>query len=270
MKKILILVSLLAIGSCSAPILTQDKDICFLLYNMKTEKFEDVVGGARCDKRNSPCSTFKIPLALMSFDAKILRDENTLFLWDGQESNMVSSWNKDHTAASWMKESVIWYSQEVAKIMGKPKMQNYLNKFEYGNKDFSGDQEWAWLTPAPFIRKKFAPSIQISAYEQIEFLKKLWTNKLPVSPHALEVTKKITYLETSKNGYTLHGKTGSGFIGENAEYGLGWFVAHVEGHGKEYLAVYTFNDLHPQKERAFSGMISKESMKKILEKKDLW
>ncbi len=260
-----LLLSLLLI-SCSSVKIESNTDACFLLYNLKTNQYEKTVGGARCEERFAPCSTFKVPLAVMSFDAGILRDENTSFLWDGVMRSTVPAWNQDHTAFSWMQNSVVWYSQELTKIMGAKKVQTYLNKFEYGNKDFTGSLTKAWLTPP----EKKDSSIRISAYEQIDFLKKLWGGTLPASKKSMETAKKITYLETSKNGFTLHGKTGSGKIGESLELRLGWFVAHIEGNGKEYLAVYTFNDKKPIKNPSFGGPASKEMMKKYLAAEDLW
>ncbi|HBS51609.1 MAG TPA: penicillin binding protein transpeptidase domain-containing protein, partial [Coxiellaceae bacterium] len=36
----------------------------------------------RCNERVFACSTFKIPIAIMAFDQKILQDENTVIKWD--------------------------------------------------------------------------------------------------------------------------------------------------------------------------------------------
>jgi beta-lactamase class D len=266
MKKLISLLSLGIIAGCSAVKLPSKVEDCFLLYNVKTGQYEKSVGGARCEERFSPCSTFKVPLAVMSFDAGILRDENTSFLWDGRR-RMLSVWNQDHSAKTWMQNSVVWYSQELTKIMGEKKLQSYMNKFEYGNKDSSGSLTTSWLT----MKNRAESTIKISAYEQVDFLKKLWSGKLPVSQKAIDITKKITYLETSKNGFVLNGKTGSGQMGENMDRRLGWFVAHIEGNGKEYIAVYTFNDKKAApKDAPYAGPEAKEKLKSLLAKEDLW
>lgn len=267
MEKIFFAIGLSFLSACSlAPKFGSQTDTCFLLYNLKTSQYEKVIGGARCEERYTPCSTFKVPLAVMSFDAGILRDENTSFLWDGVVRSKIPVWNQDHTAMSWMQNSVVWYSQELTKMMGKKKAQDYLKKFQYGNEDFSGSLTQAWLLPIDLSQS----TIKISAYEQIEFMKKLWTGTLPAKKKALDITKKITYLETSKNGFTLHGKTGSGSLGAQRNLRLGWFIAHIEGQGKEYLAVYTFNDKTPSKDLSYGGPLAKEEMKKILIKEKLW
>ena len=266
MKKLISLLAFGMIAGCSAVKLPSKVEDCFLLYNVKTGQYEKTVGGARCEERFPPCSTFKVPLAVMSFDAGILRDENTSFLWDGVYRSL-PNWNRDHTAFSWMQNSVVWYSQEVTKIMGPKKLKNYLEKFNYGNKDSSGSLTKSWLTP----REREQGTIRISAFEQVDFMKKLWTNTLPASQKSIETTKKITFLENSKNGFILSGKTGSGMIGENMDRRLGWFVAHLEGNGKEYIAVYTFNDKKPSKKDApFAGPEAKEKLKSLLAKEDLW
>ncbi len=265
MKKIITLLSLIALTGCSSIKLPSKTESCFLLYNVKTGEYEKTIGGARCEERHSPCSTFKIPLAVMSFDAVILRDENTSFLWDGRQ-RMLSVWNQDQSALSWMQNSVVWYSQEVTKIMGAKKLQSYMNKFNYGNKDSSGSLTTSWLTP----KNEAEATIKISAYEQVDFMKKLWSGTLPVSKKSIDITKKITYLETSKNGFVLNGKTGSVSLGPNRDRRLGWFVAHIEGQGKEYIAVYTFNDKEHIKDAGFGGPEAKEEMKKQLAKMKLW
>ena len=84
----------------------KNMNACFLLYNMKTKKFERVYGEERCKEQVAPCSTFKVPLAIMGFDSGSLKDEHTEFKWDG-EKRIIDSWNQDHTAETWMKNSVV-------------------------------------------------------------------------------------------------------------------------------------------------------------------
>ncbi len=75
----------------------KDMDGCFLLYNMKSGALENVIGDARCQERLSPCSTFKIPLAVMAFDAGILKDEAQVLKWDGIHNEREVA-NHDHDA----------------------------------------------------------------------------------------------------------------------------------------------------------------------------
>lgn len=62
------------------------------------------------------------------------------------------------------------------------KFQEYVTKFDYGNKDLSGDKGQnngltnAWLSS----------SLGISSLEQIAFLQKMLADKLPIKPHAIQ------------------------------------------------------------------------------------
>ena len=68
-----------------------------------------------------------------------------------------------------MRDSVVWVSQILARNIGTKKIEGYLDDFSYGNKDFSGGTEGAWLTPAPFLLATPNTSLKISAFEQGSF-----------------------------------------------------------------------------------------------------
>ena len=238
---------------------------CFLLYNMKTGKFDQVIGEENCKVRHSPCSTFKVPLAVMAFDSGILKDEMQILKWDGvKDSREVA--NKDHDARSWMKDSIVWFSQRLTPLMGKEKFQSYVDKFEYGNKDLSAGIKESWLvSPAAD-----GPALKISGYEQIEFMKKLWTGKLPSSPRATKLTQEITFLEMTPKGYSFSGKTGSNSYGKNSKKALGWFISHIQKGDEEYLTAGNFLDVKPAESTDPGGFRMKEITKQILIQKGLW
>ncbi len=204
----------------------------------------------RCVVQVSPCSTFKVALAVMAFDKGILKDENTTYKWDGVDRG-ITSWNRDTSAADWIKNSVVWYSQRITPQLGAPTIQGYLAKFIYGNQDISGGLTNFWL----------GSSLKISADEEILFLMRLWRNRLPASNRAMALTRKIMYLETSPSGMKLSGKTGSHVTGNDR---LGWFVGHVEGNGGEYLVAVNFSKQGPPKEKTYPGMVAEGICKNIL------
>ncbi|HXH74331.1 MAG TPA: penicillin-binding transpeptidase domain-containing protein [Bacteriovoracaceae bacterium] len=248
------------------PATLEKTSACFILYDLKKEKVVEVINEDRCNKRFPACSTFKIPLAVMAFDQGILRGPNSSpYEWDGKK-RMILTWNKNHTGKTWMQDSVVWFSQRMTKDMGRKKIQGYLDKFNYGNRDFSGGIEDAWLTPAPFLEKPPKTTVMISAMEQIEFMKALYLYRLPVSLNAMTMTQNLLPSETSQRGSVLTGKTGSGFVGEGSRRRLGWFVANVKSGTDEYLSVLSFDDNEP----GFGGNLAKESMKQILLEKGLW
>ncbi|MCP5940220.1 hypothetical protein NL351_30360, partial [Klebsiella pneumoniae] len=54
-------------------------------------------------------------------------------------------------------------------------------------------------------------SLQVSPQEQVGFIRKLLDRKLDTSDKACELTEKILPEFSSSDGWTLTGKTGSGF-----------------------------------------------------------
>lgn len=257
-------------GTKTAPTAAAEKNYfsdiqgCFLLYNVKTGAFEKVINAEICKERFPACSTFKVPLAVMAFDAKVLKDENTVSKWNGVKDVREAA-NKDHTAQTWMRDSVVWYSQRITPKLGKKKFQKYLNDFNYGNKDLSAGIKQAWLE-APSKKS----GLKISAYEQVEFMKALWQNKLPVSERSMQLTRDITYLETSPKGFKLNGKTGSNFYDKEHKVHFGWFIAHIQNDNQEYIAVTNFKDLTPNDVGNYGGPRAKALTKEILADQGLW
>ena len=222
------------------------RDGCFELYDLTADKLLIRSDPHRCAERTSPCSTFKVPLALMAFDQGILVDENSSMKWDGTKYSR-ESWNHDQTATTWMQNSVVWFSQRLTPRLGMKKVKRQLARFGYGNADMSGGITKAWLES----------SLLISADEQLNFWKRFWREELPVSKHAFDMTKKITLAETSPSGITLHGKTGSGT-------GLGWYAGHLTSGGREYVVVATYNERSPAPDDRPPGWIARDLAKSIL------
>ncbi|MDQ2633565.1 MAG: class D beta-lactamase [Pseudomonadota bacterium] len=179
-----------------------------------------------CNRRVPPASTFKVAIALMGYDAGFLKDETdpTLPFKEGYP-DWVESWRTDTDPAAWMKNSVVWYSQQVTQALGMEKFAGYVSAFGYGNEDVSGDAgkdnglKRSWLSS----------SLRISPLEQIDFLTKIIGRKFPVSAHAYEMTATIQTAFELPDGWTVRGKTGAGYS-VNADGSpdrrrpFGWFV----------------------------------------------
>lgn len=241
-----------------------NKKGCFLLYNLKTNAFEKQIGDS-CQDRLPACSTFKVPLAVMAFDSGVLKDEKQMLKWDG-EKRFLDVWNQDQDARSWIRESVVWFSQRITPIIGKKKLQHYLKTFKYGNQDLSTGITKAWLNSP----NNAHGALSINAYEQVAFLNKLWKDELPASKRSMELTRQITFLETSPNGFKLSGKTGSNFYDAEKKIQLGWFIAHVSNGEKEYVAVTNLSDVGPVETDKFGGFRAKEITKALLKNAGLW
>lgn len=178
-----------------------------------------------CDEEVTPASTFKIAIALMGLDAGLLQDEHSPALpFREGYPDWRPEWRQTINPSSWIKYSVVWYSQQVTQKLGPARFQDYVRAFHYGNEDVSGDPgkhnglTRAWLSS----------SLKISPHEQLAFLEKLLNRQLPVSSHALDTTRAITRIDPA-DGWEMHGKTGTGApIGADGTrdeaHSYGWFV----------------------------------------------
>ena len=135
--------------------------------------------GPHVEERISPCSTFKIALSLMGYDAGILIDE-TNPTWDFQDGydDWLVSWRAPLTPKSWMHYSCVWYSKVLSLRLGPEKIQSYLTSMEYGNKDMSGGLP----EPGPADPAWIDFSLTISPRQQVDFIQRMILAKLPISP----------------------------------------------------------------------------------------
>jgi beta-lactamase class D len=167
-----------------------------------------VFNGERASKRFSPASTFKIPHALFALDAGIVRDEFQVFPWDGIERSYMA-WNEDQTLRSSMRHSVVWVYEMFAEALGEERERDYMQEIHYGNADPTGEKPF-WVEG----------NLQISALEQITFLRQLYRNQLPFDGNAQRLVKDVMINEAGRD-WILRAKTGwSGTIG--------WWVGWVE------------------------------------------
>lgn len=235
-----------------------EMDTCLVIYDLNKNKIVENFNSVECAKRISPCSTFKVPLSLMGYDSGILKNvTDPEWKFNVEYKSELEIWRQNHNPKSWMANSVVWYSQILTKRLGEKKFKNYVEKFHYGNLDISGNEgkndglTESWLSA----------SLKISAYEQLDFLKKLIKETLPVSNHAIKMTKKIMFVEELEKGWKLYGKTGSGRDkSNNMQYG--WFIGWVEKASQTYIIVLNINDRKQMSE--FAGRRAKAKARKIL------
>ncbi|UXI67841.1 penicillin-binding transpeptidase domain-containing protein [Tahibacter amnicola] len=170
-----------------------------LLYDAAADRYR-VFDRQRAQTPLPPASTYKVFNAMVALETGVIRDEHVVFPWDGQK-RWVDNWNRDHDLASGMKFSVVWYYQELARRIGRERMQHWIDAAGYGNRDIGGDIDSFWLGGGGKLR--------ISAVGQIEFLRKLADGSLPFSARSQEIARRITVVEEAP-AYVVHGKTGLG------------------------------------------------------------
>ena len=201
----------------------------FALYDLKNNRYIRY-NEARCRERFSPKSTFKIPNSLIGLETGVIRDADFVIPWNRQKYPPQDNWNQepfshwpqDQTLRSAIKYSVVWYYQELALRVGEQRMTKYVTAFNYGNQNVSGGIAESWLNG----------TLQISADEEVEFLRAFYTERLPVSKRSTDIVKNILVLEKMPT-YTLSGKTGGGSIAEGRY--IGWFVGYLETDGNVYF-----------------------------------
>jgi len=189
-----------------------------------------LVRQGQCNDRISPASTFKVAISLMGFDAGILStpDVPELPFREGY-ADWNPKWRQPTTPTSWMRDSVVWYSQRITEQLGPDRFTDYVDAFGYGNMDVSGDAgkanglTHAWLSS----------SLQISPAEQVAFLTRMIGGKLPVSAFSVDQTKALMDNGEQPGGWHLYGKTGAGLpFGDDGALlrgrPFGWYVGWAE------------------------------------------
>lgn len=97
-------------------------------------------------------------------------------------------------------------------------------------------------------------NLKISAYEQIDFLKKLYNENLPISRKHINTVKDIITVDKNER-YELKSKSGWDGI-------IGWYVGYVKSNGKVYF--FAFNgdtkreQLNFRKEIVYKALKSKK------------
>jgi len=194
---------------------------------------EAVFGAESADTGFGPCSTFKIWNSLIGLEEGIITEPDALFWsWDGEERDF-PAWNADQTWRSAFAASCVPAFQDLARKIGEERMQEWLEKLDYGNKDQCGRPDAFWL---PRAGQK---TIMITPREQARMVCLMIDGKLPVKADSVAKLTEVMKLVNTERG-TLYGKTGSGLRGaadgpkSEGDTDMGWLVGFVESGGKKY------------------------------------
>ncbi|MFG1347234.1 penicillin-binding transpeptidase domain-containing protein [Xanthobacter autotrophicus DSM 431] len=216
--------ALAALGLLLAAAPGRAAEDCFIATELETGKVLAKQG--LCATRHPPQSTFKVVLALMGYDAGILKSEKEpVFSPPPGADTEREQTRGPQTPASWMKYSVVWYSQVLARELGAERIAGYLKGFAYGNENMSGLKGES----EPLAHFWLSSSLRISPREQIDFLRRMLKGELPVSAGAVRETMRLMAIDEQPTGWLTFGKTGSGFGrlpdgGIDRARPLGWFV----------------------------------------------
>ena len=175
--------------------------------------------GSVAQKREVPCSTIKLVLALLALDAKLIKDENEVWHFTGKKSGR-PEWDRDLSLKEALIVSAEWYFQDVARKLGAERFRARLKQLDYGSGWRGKDPALAWHDG----------SLLISPREQAELALRLAQDKLPFSPEIQATVKRCLTYDT-KSPIVLWGKTGSS-AKERDGRSLGWYVGAFTKDGK--------------------------------------
>ena len=200
-----------------------------------------------CLKRVSPCSTLKIANSLIALETGVASGPEFALPWDGTK-HPIEAWNRDQTLRSAFSVSCLWFYQELARRVGRERMDDWVKKIQYGNGDISGGLTNFWLSS----------SLLISPDEQVDFLRRLHTGKLPFSARSVKTLLEI--MTVSKEGETVYrGKTGTAGDPVKGIATQGWWVGSVcSPKGDYYFATCITGGENP------SGRTARQITERIL------
>jgi len=168
-----------------------------------------------------PASTFKIANSIIGLETGVIEDENHLFEWDGTPYP-IKIWEADLILSEAYKRSCVPCYQEVAREIGIDSMNYYLQKLEYGMQSIPDSMiDLFWLVG----------DFQISQFDQIDFLQRLYNQELPISKKTYKIMKTVMLMDEKEN-YKLSGKTGWAIREDN---NIGWFVGFIETDNNTYF-----------------------------------
>ena len=211
---------------------------CFMLLDVVSGRLlrepNDV-----CTTRLPPASTFKIPHAIAALESRVVKGADDVIKYDGTPREY-EAWRRDHTLASAMRYSVVWYFQEIARRLGMDGEDFYLRRLRYGNQDPSSGLTTFWL----------GGSLRISPEEQMTFLRRLYYGELPVTERSMQIVREILVQPEGKianatgerpfdapwpPGTVLSAKTGSTSF--DRDRAVRWIVGHVRRDTRSWLFV---------------------------------
>lgn len=183
---------------------------------------------SRAAQRFLPASTYKIPNTLIALETGVADGKDFRLAWDSKrvprQPWWPPAWAQDHTLESALKNSAVWYYQELARRIGAKRMQAHVDRFGYGNRDISGSIDSFWLDGG----------LRISADEQVDFLRRFYFEQLGLSSRSTQLTKGMLVLQETPH-YRISGKTGWARLGDAGQPGTGWLVGYLERQGKVFF-----------------------------------
>ncbi len=180
----------------------------FYLKNLSSQETL-VYNWERCHEEFFPASTFKILNSLIALQVSSVKSIDDTIKWDGV-ARAYKPWNQDQTMRTAFPISCVWFYQELARRTGEEQMQKWITACDYGNQKIENEIDRFWLDG----------NLKISAKEQVDFLEKLVTDKLPFDKQIQKTVKELMMTNVAP-AFTIYSKTGW-------SHNIGWNVGFVE------------------------------------------
>ena len=199
----------------------------FTIYNLKRYR----------DSSYLPASTFKIVNSLIGLQEGKISSDSMVIKWDGIK-RPVEAWNKDLSMYEAFRVSSVPYYQEVARRIGKERMEYWLDSLKYGART---DKEKV------IIKSKIDTfwldnSLKILPDQELGLVKRLYFDQLPFFKSYQETVKRAMLFENNTN-YRLAYKTGWGVNEKGSN--IGWLVGWIEENNHPYFFVLNIESPDP-------------------------
>lgn len=223
-----------------------DVDGSILIYDLNNN---DTISynHQRLNQEFLPASTFKIINSLIALESGAVKDENEIIKWDGKDRGY-DKWNMDQTLRSAIKYSVVWAYQKFVTRMGRDTIQHFVSLANYGNENINGKLTTFWLNG----------ELRINSYQQLDFLKNLYFNKVPFSQRNIDIVKDILIVEETGD-YIFRAKTGWTMRVEDQ---IGWYVGYLEQNDNTYFFVTNIS-IKENKDAKAREMITRKVLKRL-------
>lgn len=116
-----------------------------------------VVDSARATRRYTPASTYKIPNSLIALETGAVADETEVVPYGG-EPQPFEAWEQDMDLRDAFAASNVPVYQEIARRIGLERMQEWVDRLDYGNRELGDVPDRFWLDGP----------LAISALEQVQ------------------------------------------------------------------------------------------------------
>ncbi len=172
-----------------------------------------------------PASTFKIINLLIALETGVIKDEHAVIKWPGHTDTSLYGYRpeiyKNMTVRKAFEVSAGWVFIELSRKIGKERYRHYLEACRYGNGNLSRNDPDFWNFGA------FA----ISPRNQVEFLIKVYEEKLPFSKRNFAILKRVMITEQTGD-YTMRSKTGWTRV-DGKDFG--WWTGYLEKKDNVYF-----------------------------------